>query len=388
MKRTCGKSIGGFLGLVLLGVALVGGCAAAPKPQLTMAWPEPPDTPRIVFVRTLAGEEDLQGGSQLKDAVDLFLGRQKQSWHMMQPIGVAVSDDGSRVFVSDYSQGMVYVFDFAANRVALLGAENPFEHPVGLTADASGNLYVVEQGKDRVLVFDSSLTLARTIVLEKVERPTGIAIDRGRGLLYVADPADQHSTEHFVRVYDLEGRFLRNLGKGRGTDPGYFQFPTYVAVGAEGEVYVSETINARVSVFDAEGNFLRVLGRMGNRVGEMFKPKGVALDLFGNVYVADSAWSVVQILNPNGEPLLFFGGRHRIPGMMMNPTAVAIDKRNRIYVADTFNFRVNVYDLVNTAAADNLPATAPAKASDAEAGSTVAGDSRDAGGVDEAASKN
>jgi DNA-binding beta-propeller fold protein YncE len=119
-----------------------------------------------------------------------------------------------------------------------------------------------------------------------------------------------------------------------------------VATDSTGNVYVSNTLNGRIEVFDAEGTYLRHIGERGNGYGMFDKPKGVAIDSFDNVYVVDSGWSNVQIFNQKGEVLLFFGGRGEYPGLLANPTGIAIDKRNRIYVADFLNYRVASYQLV------------------------------------------
>lgn len=345
-----------LLSLAVFALAFGSGCAArARNKPFELVWPEPPEPPRIKFVRTLSSELDLKGQSMAQSAADFVIGRKHDVQHMREPLGLAVSDDGKRLFVSDYEQLVVYVFDFDTKKVTILGQETPLGRPLGLALDAAQNLYVSDQEGKRILVFDTAYTPQRVIKLSDVTRPSGIAIDRNRSLLYVADTSTNESEQHFVKVYDLDGKFIRNVGKGRGTNEGYLLFPTYVSLDPDGNVYVSDTMNCRISVFDPEGNFVRKYGDMGDSWGEMNKPKGVALDSFGNLYVVDSAWSVVQIFNKRGDVLLFFGGRHRLPGMMENPTGVAIDHNNRIYVADTFNFRVNVYDLVNTTAADSLP---------------------------------
>lgn len=230
--------------------------------------------------------------------------------------------------------------------------------PLGVALDRQENVYVTDQLGKVVRVFDRTGRPLKTIGGQKVGRPTGIAIDRQRGRIYVADSTSyrkERQGRNFVKVFDMAGRFLGNLGEGKEGE-GYRYFPTYLAVDRQGNLYVADTLNGRVLAFDAEGNFLRQFGRKGDIPGSFDKPKGLALDTFGNLYVVDSSWSNVQIFNQRGDTLLFFGGRSRYPGLMENPTAIAIDGRNRIYVADTFNFRVNVYQLVNTTAADSLPA--------------------------------
>jgi DNA-binding beta-propeller fold protein YncE len=174
--------------------------------------------------------------------------------------------------------------------------------------------------------------------------------------MYVADPSHQKSEEHFVRIFDLEGKYLGNVGQGRGLAAGQLLFPTYLTLGPDGNLFVSDTMNSRVSVFDGEGNFVRTIGERGDGFGQFDKPKGLAFDSFGNLYVVDSSWSNVQIFGPEDDILLYFGGRGGYPGLLRNPTAIAVaPAQNIIYVGDYLNHRVVVYRLVNTESGDGLP---------------------------------
>lgn len=238
-----------------------------------------------------------------------------------------------------------------------LGADLPLGRPLGLDLAPSGELYVVEQGKQQVRVFDPAdgRTL-RVFQNPRFIRPADVAVDEARGRVYVSDPAHQSSDEHYVRVLDLEGNYLGEVGEGRGTAPGKLLFPTYLTVGPDGTLYVADTMNARVSVFDAEGNFVRTVGARGDGFGLFDKPKGVALDSFQNLYVVDSSWSNVQIFGPLGHVLLYFGGRGGYPGLLRNPTGIEIARdTNTIFVADYLNRRVVIYQLENTDADDGIP---------------------------------
>jgi DNA-binding beta-propeller fold protein YncE len=341
----------------LLALGLLAGCAA-PQPQVEEAapvklvWPSPPEKTRIRFERSLVGEEDIAGDTTFSQSVlDLLAGQKPPAKRVSEPMGVAVSDDGRRVYVSSFNRGAVFGFDFEGQRFLVIDA---LAHPSGLALDAAGQLYVVEQGKKHISVRDREGRELRTIGHPSIERPVGVALDRTRGLVYLVDTGTQKAKEHNVKVFDLQGNLVRTIGEGRGTDPGQFSFPTYAVVDREGNLYVSDTMNARVQKFDPQGRYLMTYGERGNAPGMFERPKGVAVDSFGNVYVADSSWSNVQIFNPKGEILLFFGGRGPLPGMLKNPTAVAIDPANRIYVADFINHRLNIYQLVNTTTEDSF----------------------------------
>ncbi len=348
--------------VVAFALLLFTGCATV-KPAITeMQWPEPPLTPRIKFVGLLRNQDDL-GKTAGELFVEGLLGPKRLPNSLQQPMGVAPSRDGKRLYVTDYATPGVFVFDFEARRVELLGGEtHGFKTPFGVAVDQQDNVYVVDSTPRLIRVFDRSGKFLRNITHESLERPTGIAVDSIRRRIYVADSASRTSQNHVIRVFDADGGYLKALG-GLGNEPGKLSFPSYLAVDGSGTLYVTDTMNGRVQAFDPEGRYLKSFGRHGDAFGMFDKPKGVALDSFGNLYVADSSWSNVQIFNQRAQVLLFFGGRGKFPGFLFNPAGLAIDKDNRIYVADAFNGRVGIYQLINTMAEDSLipPPVQPAK---------------------------
>lgn len=352
-------------------VAVLNGCATAPPPkEIHMVWPEPPETARIEFVRSIISDDDLgKDTTSTQSILRLLEGEKPAKNRIVEPMGIAISDDGDRMYVSDHTQRTVFVYDFAKKTSLKIGGEDkPLAAPMGVALDAHENVYVVEQAKKGVSVFDREGKFLRFITDASISRPTGIAIDNTRGKIYVADTSHTDNTDHTVKVFDLQGKILGTVGKGKGDMEGSFLFPTFLTVDPKGNLYVADTINSRVQVFDADGKFVRVIGKHGTAWGQFDKPKGVAVDSFGNAYVVDSGWSNVQIFNTNGQILLFFGGRGTIPGLMQNPASLTIDKNNRIYVGDMLNHRINVYKLVNTTPTDSVAKEdTPPKKEDASA---------------------
>ncbi|MBK9128042.1 MAG: hypothetical protein IPM13_09600 [Phycisphaerales bacterium] len=112
---------------------------------------------------------------------------------------------------------------------------------------------------------------------------------------------------HRIEVFDLEsGRHIRSLGQ-RGTQPGSFGLPIGIAY-AQGQVYVVDMLNARVQVFDRDGQHKRNFGGPGNRIGYFGRPKGVAVGPDGTVFVTDAASQCVHAFDRDGKPLIAFGG--------------------------------------------------------------------------------
>lgn len=338
-----------FTTWILLGLGL-NGCAVTPKgPEVF--WPDPPDKARIKYVRSLQSKADV-GGPSLRE---VLLGNEGAQ-ALYQPMGLAVSADGQRLYVADRVWNYVFVFDFKTGGVRVIGEQEryPLSLPVGVALDEQENVYVTDTGSRTVRVYDRSGTFLRGVGKDVLVRPTGVTIDSARQRLYVVDTGQNDSTEaHRVKVFDLEGQLLQEIGR-RGEGDGEFNFPTFVSLDAEGRLYVVDSVNNRIQVFDPEGKFLRKFGQSGDHIGDFARPKGVAVDTFGNIYVVDSRWSNVQIFNQEGRLLMIFGGVGTYPGLLLNPTAVVIDRENRIYVSDSFGKRVNVYELVDTAPDDSV----------------------------------
>ncbi|MFQ5588451.1 MAG: SMP-30/gluconolactonase/LRE family protein [Nitrospiria bacterium] len=326
---------------------LLHACASPPKQDLTpLKWPEPPLKTRIAFLQTLTSDADLGRTASWKERIlELLTGQEPHQQRLFQPMDVAVSDDGTHLYISDYGQFQVFVFDLKHKKVTYRG---PFNRPFGLALDGEENLYVVEQGTGTIQILDAAGNRSKTIRHPALIRPTDIVIDRRRRRLYVADPASKGHAAHTVKIFDLAGGYLGGIGNEKGEAPGQLYFPTYLALDRFGNLYVSNTMNARVDVFSPEGVYLKTIGERGNAFGMFDKPKGIALDGFGHLYVVDSNWSNVQIFNQKGEVLLYFGGRGNYPGLLKNPTGIAIDRNNQIYVADLLNTRITVYQLVNS----------------------------------------
>ena len=342
--------IAAFATLALMGLA---GCGTAPVKveEKKMVWPPPPQPARIQFVRNITSERDLSGDTSSGESLVAFLtGEKMPSGRIAEPTGIAISEDAERVYVADMMQQAVFRFDFGAKKFTKFGGVGV---PSGIALDAQENVYVVDTVKKGVVVLGRDGKQVHEFADPELERPNGLAIDKARGRMYVVDTGRSGKPQD-VKIYDLRGRRLGTIGGETGGEFGRFSFPSFVTVDASGNVYVTDTLNARVQKFDPEGKFLTSFGQLGSNWGEFDKPKGVAVDSFGNLYVADSGWSNVQIFNPKGQVLLFFGGRGPVPGMMKNPLALAIDKNNRIYVGDYLNHRIGIYELVNTTAADSF----------------------------------
>jgi DNA-binding beta-propeller fold protein YncE len=204
--------------------------------------------------------------------------------------------------------------------------------------DKAGILYATDTRMKKVIGIDiRGDKLAMSIgSAGEFNNPSGIAFDEVKERLYVSD-----SLNHAIRVYDRGGKYLFTIGK-RGVADGEFNFPTYLAF-RNGKLYVADTMNYRIQILDGDGKFLKKFGQIGDSIGSFSRPKGLGVDSEGHIYVVDPAFNAFQIFDEDGHVLLSVGQTGRGPGEFDLPSALYVDKRDRIYVSDTFNRRIQVF---------------------------------------------
>ena len=116
--------------------------------------------------------------------------------------------------------------------------------------------------------------------------------------------------------------------------------------GNDNRLYVSDTLNYRIQVFENGGDFVHQFGEQGDRPGNYAHPSGVATDSFGNRYVVDRQFENIQIFDRDGKILMALGAEGSRPGQFWLPGGIFVDNNDRVYIADSFNGRVQVFELL------------------------------------------
>jgi DNA-binding beta-propeller fold protein YncE len=219
--------------------------------------------------------------------------------------------------------------------------DGQFNMPRSVEFGRDGAVFVLDRS-DRVQKFDRDGRFERLWRTPSVAKGNPRGMDVGPdGFLYVADT---HNSQ--ILVYDDGGELIRQWGR-YGKGPGEFVWVTDVAVDARGNVYTCEygEYHDRVQKFDRGGRFLRQRGTLGERPGEFQRPQGIAADSRGFVYVADAVNHRVQKLSPSLDVVRIWGGMGSDPGRLRYPYDVTVDSDDRVYVCEYGNNRISVFDV-------------------------------------------
>jgi DNA-binding beta-propeller fold protein YncE len=333
----------------------------------SLVWPAPPDPVRIRYVDYVAGEKI--------DRTPVVEKKKKQGWmdrmagtpegvekqqkllknfpyQMIWPSGVAVDSKGF-VYVADTKVGAIFIINPETKDVQLIenGRDAHFGWMNGVAIDDNDRLFVSDGKLDTVMVFNAQHKLEGQFKEGMVD-PNGLAIDTENRLLYVVDTQQDQ-----VLVYDADTyKLLRRIGttgkKHTLTTPGDFAGPTNAAVDSDGNLYVTDTMNDRVEIFDAAGNFINSIGKNCDAPGCFERPKGIAVDGDGHIWVADAMMDKLQILNNKGQVLMVVGGHGNLPSQFSVMHALGYDKvRHRIYTTEVYPGRMQEFQYITDAEA-------------------------------------
>jgi DNA-binding beta-propeller fold protein YncE len=315
-------------------------CAPPPveKKTYNIVWPLPPEEPRIRFIDIIRNSKDI---IEKKAGVLEALFGEEGIQAFSRPYGIATDKEG-KIYVTDI--GRVWVIDFEARSISFIGTDpgvGRLKNPVGVATSSDGRVFVADTFIDKVYVYKDKKLVGAIGMEGEFIGAGSVAVDEKGGLLYIAD-----SKKHLINVYSLQNyKKLKTIGS-RGSGKGEFNYPTFITTDKEGRLYVVDTGNFRVQIFDREGNFIKTFGMPGDTPGSFVRPKGIAIDSDGHIYVVDTAFQNFQIFDFEGNILLAVGKGGTEPGQFLLPAGIAIDARDRIYVVNQMPPFVQVFQYI------------------------------------------
>src|SRR5579883_2834599 len=323
-------------------------------------------------------------------------GGSPQAAALSGPVSIAV-DSGGNVYIADQGNNCIRKVTsgptstistiagtvgagFSGDGGSPVGAQ--LSWPSGVAVDGSGNLYIADQGNNRIrkVVFGSSPRITTVAgngssgfggdggapTAAQLSTPASVAVD-GAGNLFIADQGNNRIREVVAGGSPIITTVAGTGGSGFGGDGGtainaILSSPSGVALDATGDIYIADTQNNRVR-FVAAGTARMIQTIAGNGAatfsGDGLDPQraslggpfGVAVDGGGNLYIADSSNNRIREVVSGASPTIvtlagtgtagFSGdGGTAVAAQLDNPMGVAVDGSGSLYIADTANNRI------------------------------------------------
>jgi serine/threonine-protein kinase len=289
------------------------------------------------------------------------------------PTGV-VADASGNLFVADAGNNMIReittdrkVTTFAGTGPPGLvnGAGNTarFSYPYAVAVDATGNIYVADQGNSvirKITAAGVASTFAGNgsqgsangdAATASFYDPSGVAVD-ATGNVYVVDQGNNliRKITPAGTVSTFAGSGKTGVANGTGTAAS-FSIPVGIAIDAAGNIYVADSFNNMIRKITPAGvvTTLAGTGVSGSKngaanVATFSNPQALAVDASGNVYVADTSNNLIRKIDNTGAVTTYAGtgdsgetGGYLIQASFRNPTGITVDKAGNVFVADHGN---------------------------------------------------
>lgn len=255
-----------------------------------------------------------------------------------------VAKIGEFLYVSDANNKKVQVFDSSGSPVFKFGKEGTgqgqFTFPYGISGDKKDNVYVADLYNGKISIFDTKGKFIKYFddKGKVLKSPAGLRIYNEK--LYVTDVQQSK-----VFVFKMNGEKVMEISAGVDkNDP--LKAPNAIALDKKNDdIFVSDTGNQRVLVYDKTGKYLRTInGTKDGKGSSVFvNPRGIGIDSRGVLYVVNNLTHTVYGFDEKGEKKFSFGTMGDQNEQFYLPNGLFIDDNDRVYITDTQNERIALY---------------------------------------------
>ena len=216
------------------------------------------------------------------------------------------------------------------------------DQPSDIAMGPNKDIYLVDGVNNRIIVVDSSGKRKFEFGQKGAGKgdfkyPMGIDISDD-GKVFIADTGN-----HRIQVFNLKGdfKYMFKVKSGPKETP---SDPVDVLVsGLNNYLYISDNDNHKIKVYNQNGTFEFEWGRFGEAPGEFRYPGILALNEYNEIYVVDVLNTRVQKFDPFGNFIAEIGSWGVLPGRLFRPKGVAVDKKNRVFVTDSYMGVIQVF---------------------------------------------
>jgi tripartite motif-containing protein 71 len=302
------------------------------------------------------------------------------------PVGITVDSSGN-IWVADTENNRIQELSEKGVFIRQFGAigsgPGQLSAPAGLAFDPTGNLWVADRGNSRIEEFSGTgeykAQLGSGIKGSgegqfSFSALIGLSFD-GKGHIWISDSGNHRMQQWQLRplVSKSLTAYDSSIGS-EGSAGGQFNSPGGVARDSKGNLWVTDSSNARLEQFSEQGEFVLAIGKEVNKTkveaagteaeknlctaasgdtckagvsssanGQFSAPNSLAIDSKGNVWVGEVSGHI-QEFNEKGEFLRKAGSTGAGAGQFTFPQGITVDPKGNVWVSDTANKRVDEFN--------------------------------------------
>ena len=255
---------------------------------------------------------------------------------LKRPWGIAINSHGE-VYITEFFEHCVTVFNGRGGRIESRGRYGPLKYPRGIAIDRHDCVYVASGPK--LWKFTREGELVKFVGVRGSKGtdadPRGVHVHRD--LVYICD-----AKNHQIHIFDLSLSHRSSLGNNDGLLQ--FKSPYVIAFDTREHMYIADQCNNRILVLDPQKNYkiIQQFGHEGSQKEKLNQPSGLCV-VNEDIYVSDSGNYRIAVFNTSGEYVTSFGRRGCEKGEFGSMLGIAMDTNTFLYVCDFHNNRIQVF---------------------------------------------
>lgn len=259
-----------------------------------------------------------------------------------EPASLALDDKTGAICITDTKAGFADIFNIQGAARNRYGASYGLKSPVGTVIDKNGDIIISDTSCSPLKIISAD-GIAKTLDLpcdegDQPPKPGRMAFDRN-GSLYVIDTANSR-----ICIFDKDRKPLFKFGR-KGNKRGEFTAVQDVAVDRQGRIYITDLEGSPVQVFDKKGKYLYKIGFNGMGEEDISCASAIFIDQNDQIWVVDRGQHALKVFDRSGTFLRQFGTYGTGQGSLFQPVDADMDRFGRVYVLEAGARRLQVFML-------------------------------------------